>query len=81
MNILFYVKECLVDKRSLSVPCQVEITGKIILNIGGGGGLIAQLCLILCDLMDCNPPGSSVHEIFQAKILEWETTLQVQIFL
>ena len=25
----------------------------------------------LCDLMDCNPPGSSVHEIFQVRILEW----------
>ena len=25
----------------------------------------------LCDSMDCNPPGSSVHEIFQARILEW----------
>ena len=24
-----------------------------------------------CDLMDCSPPGSSVHEIFQARILEW----------
>ena len=25
----------------------------------------------LCDTMDCNPPGSSVHEILQARILEW----------
>ena len=24
-----------------------------------------------CDLMDCNPPGSSVHGIFQARILDW----------
>ena len=31
----------------------------------------AQLCPILCDPMDCSPLGSSVHEIFQAKILEW----------
>ena len=29
----------------------------------------AQLCLTLCDPMDCSPPGSSVH--FQARILEW----------
>ena len=28
-------------------------------------------CLILCDSMDCSPPGSSVHGIFQARILEW----------
>ena len=33
--------------------------------------LAAQSCPTLCDLMDCNPPGSSVHEIFQARILEW----------
>ena len=33
--------------------------------------LVAQLCPTLCDPMDCNPPGSSVHEIFQARILEW----------
>ena len=25
----------------------------------------------LCDPMDCSPPGSSVHGIFQARILEW----------
>ena len=31
----------------------------------------AQLCLTLCDPMDCSPPVSSVHEIFQARILEW----------
>ena len=32
---------------------------------------VAQLCLTLCDPMDCNPPGSSVHGIFQARVLEW----------
>ena len=32
--------------------------------------LVAQSCLTLCDPMDCSPPGSSVHEIFQARILE-----------
>ena len=30
-----------------------------------------QSCLTLCDPMDCSPPGSSVHEIFQARILQW----------
>ena len=25
----------------------------------------------LCDPMDCSPPGSSVHEILQARILDW----------
>ena len=30
-----------------------------------------QLCLTLCDPMDCSPPGSSVHGILQARVLEW----------
>ena len=30
-----------------------------------------QLCLTLCNPMDCSPPGSSVHGILQARILEW----------
>ena len=29
------------------------------------------MCPTLCNPMDCSPPGSSVHEIFQARILEW----------
>ena len=33
--------------------------------------LVAQSCLTLCNPMDCHPPGSSVHENFQARILEW----------
>ena len=33
--------------------------------------LVAQSCLTLCDPMDGRPPGSSVHRIFQARILEW----------
>ena len=32
--------------------------------------LVTQSCLTLCDPMDCTPPGSSVHGIFQARILE-----------
>ena len=31
----------------------------------------AQSCPMLCDLMDCSPPGSSVHRIFWARILKW----------
>ena len=30
-----------------------------------------QPCPSLCDPVDCSPQGSSVHEIFQARILEW----------
>ena len=33
--------------------------------------LVAQSCLIVCDPTDYSLPGSSVHEILQARILEW----------
>ena len=33
--------------------------------------VLARSCLTLCDPMDCSPPGSSVHGILQAGILEW----------
>ena len=32
---------------------------------------VAQSCLTLHDPMDCSPPGSSIHGIFQARVLEW----------
>ena len=35
---------------------------------------VAQLCLTHCDPMDCSLPGSSVHGILQARILEWVAT-------
>ena len=36
-----------------------------------GGGLVTQLCLTLCDSINCSLQGSSVHRISQTKILEW----------
>ena len=32
---------------------------------------VAQSCPTLCDPMDCSLPSSSVHGIFQARVLEW----------
>ena len=46
-----------------------------------------QSCLTLCDPIEGSPPGSSVHGIFQARVLEWgaiafsERTLNTQQFL
>ena len=37
--------------------------------------LVAQSCPILCNLIDCSPPGSSVHGVPQARILEWVAIL------
>ena len=39
--------------------------------------LVARPCLTLHDPMDCSPPGSSVHRIFQARILEWVCEVKV----
>ena len=41
-----------------------EVNGKKVTMLG------AQLCLTPCDPMDFRPPGSSVHGILQARILE-----------
>ena len=47
---------------------------------------VAQSCLTLNDPMDCSLPGSSVHGIFQASVLEWgaiafsEYAVQVLLF-
>ena len=32
---------------------------------------VSQSCLTLSDPVDCSPPGSSIHGIFQARVLEW----------
>ena len=34
--------------------------------------LVTQLYPTVCDPVDCSPPGSSVDEILQARILEWD---------
>ena len=40
---------------------------------------VTQSCLTLCDPMDCSPPGSSVHGISQASVLEWVQVSSVQL--
>ena len=36
---------------------------------------VAQLCPTLCDSLDCSLSGSSVHGIFQARMMEWMKNL------
>ena len=43
-----------------SIPSCASVSAKLL-----------QSCLTLCDCMDSSPPGSSVHGILQARILEW----------
>ena len=42
--------------------------------------LCAQSCPTLCNLMDYSPPGSSVHRVFQAGILEWVAISSSRVF-
>ena len=42
--------------------------------------LVPQSCPTLCDPMDCSPPGSSVHGLLQARILEWVAMLSSRDF-
>ena len=44
---------------------------KTLLSLQESESEVAQSCLTLCDPMDCSLPGSSVHGIFQARLLEW----------
>ena len=43
--------------------------------------LVLQSCPTLWDPIDCSSPGSSIHGIFQARILEWVAIYSVGIFL
>ena len=49
----------------------MTITNLIIETCKNVKVLITQLCLSLCDPMDCSLSGSSVHGILQARTLEW----------
>ena len=47
------------DKNILVYPCSIMPAKSL------------QLCLTLCDAMDCSPPGSPVYGILQERILKW----------
>ena len=42
---------------------------------------VAQLCPTLSDPMDCSLPGSSIHGIFQARVLEWGAATAFSVLL
>ena len=53
------------------VLCTVQVIGTHSIHYSQMCVLVAQSCLSLCNPVDCSSPGSSVHGIFQARILEW----------
>ena len=50
--------------RSVTAAAKGSVTAECLV-------LVARSCPTLCNPMDCSPPGSSVHGISQARILEW----------
>ena len=50
--------------------CSTSLYGNY--TVREGEGEVAQSCPTLCDPMDFSPPDSSVHGIFQARVLEWD---------
>ena len=49
----------------------LQVYSTVLLTIVTMCVLVTKLCPTLCNPMDCSPPGSSVHGILQARILEW----------
>ena len=71
----------LISSASTNWHFQAEKTGKDLQSVEGSLKFILRVCVCmcsaisLCDPMDCGPPGSSVHGILQARILEWVAIL------
>ena len=65
----FYLLDILYSIWDLSFPTRDWKCG--VLTTGWVAGVHAPSCPTLCNPMDCSPPGSSVHGIFQVRILEW----------
>ena len=59
-------------RRLLRIPCTARRSNQSILKEKRKKeSEVTQSCPTLCDPMDCSPPGSSVHGIIQARVLEW----------
>ena len=52
-------------------PSELPCAYSPIIKTGLTACVLTQSCTTLCDPLDCSPPGSSVHGILQARILEW----------
>ena len=55
----------------LNLMCLLDELMNTCISRGENESEVAQSCQTLCDLVDCSAPGSSVHGILQARILEW----------
>ena len=69
VEVLFIIVKNQTSLERLSIELN-KVQQSFVYNICMGAGLLLQSCLTLCDPIDCNPPGSSIHGILQARILE-----------
>ena len=65
--------DCIVQCVAITTPFKVELCMGTCVCVCARAHSVAQSCLTLSDPMDCSLPGSSVHGILQARILEWVT--------
>ena len=69
----FPLSSFFLNARRTTVRSREDIADTVNERIINTKVLVAQSCPALCSPMDCSPPGSSVHGVLQARILEWVT--------
>ena len=60
-----------IKRRIIVISCLMLAGLSGFLQVVNQRSEVAQSFLTLCDPMNCNLPGSSIHGIFQARVLEW----------
>ena len=73
----FFLWEGLVQRKK-EKPTEVGMGWKFPILCGEWVSEVSQTCPTLCDPMDCSLPSSSIHGIFQAKVLEWRCHFLLQ---
>ena len=69
--VCVYVLVCLCMCMSMYMCVYVYMSMCVCISVCVRACLICFNCVLLCNVMACSPPGSSVHGILQARILEW----------
>ena len=64
-------RNLILHHKKLEKQCIHHVSHKSTLLTVRSCAKLLQSCPPLCDPMDCSPPGSSVHGILRARILEW----------
>ena len=65
--------DSILKSRDITLSIKIRLVKAMVLPVVmyGCKSKVTQSYLTLCDPMDCSLPGSSVHRIFQARVLEW----------